>query len=344
MEKSIKAFISIAAVAIASALTSCDSMIYDDQGDCSVHYRLPITFTTNILDANAFASQVSNVTVYVYDDHGNLALVKKESGNALRNPGYAMDLELLPGKYSMLAWCEGNAMAENPTMFSIGGGDRPASISDLSATLPLNGTAGELYSNKNIVPLFHGYLSDVECADTYGTITLPVLNLMKDTNIINVIAENLEGTEIEPDALTVSIEASNSEMNWKNEVVGDEAFKYTPWSVTPLSSEKDTKADSTDPMTGLLAELTVGRLMVDRKPILVIHRKNDNTDIVRLDLIKYLCMVKGHYSGNYSDQEYLDRMDFHSITFFVDADLNWYTAAGLNINGWKVVPDQNIEL
>lgn len=343
MGKSIKAFISIAAVAIASALTSCDSMIYDDQGDCSVHYRLPITFTTNILDADAFASQVSNVTVYVFDDNGKLALVKKDSGDALKTPGYAMDIDLAPGKYSMLAWCDGNAMASNPTSFTIHNSDSPTAITDLSATLPLSGNAGSLYSDKDIVPLFHGYLENVELKDTYGTVTLPVLNLMKDTNILNIVVENIDGVEIEPDALSVSIEASNSEMIWNNDVVGNKEFKYNPWSVTKLSSEKRTKADASNPMTGLLAELTVGRLMVNRKPILVIHRKSDNKDIVRLDLIKYLCMVKGHYSGQYSDQEYLDRMDFHSITFFLDADLNWYTASGININGWKVVPDQEME-
>ena len=329
---------------MAAALTSCDSVIYDNEGDCSVHYRLPITFTTNILNADAFASQVSEVTVYVFDANGNLALVKKDSGDALKSPGYAMDLELVPGKYSIMAWCEGNALASDPISFTIGGDGRPSAIAELSATLPLAANGESYYSNKDIVPLFHGYIQEVDCPDTYGNITLPALNLMKDTNVLNIVAENLEGTEIAPDALTVSIEASNSEMMWNNEVTGDRRFKYMPWSVTQLSSERDTKAESNNPMTGLMSELTVGRLMVDRKPILVINRKRDNKDIVRLDLIKYLCMVKGHYGGNYSDQEYLDRMDFHTITFFLDADLNWYMASGININGWKVVPDQEMEL
>lgn len=301
----------------------------------------------NILDADAFASQVSSVTLYVYDSEGKLALKKTESGSALASPGYAMDIDLLPGNYTMLAWCEGTPAYSPNASFAIGGGDNPASITELSATLPLrnSGTDSNYYSDLDIVPLYYGYSAEVKCPDTYGTVTLPAIDLMKDTNLINVALENLEGTEIEPDAVSVSIEASNSQLDWTNAVTGDTKFAYKPWSVDMISSERPNRSgeDVTNPVTGIFAEMTMGRLMVDRKPILVVNRKRDNKDIIRIDLVKFLCMVKGHY-GNYSDQEYLDRMDRHTLTFFIDADLNWYMAGGVNINGWKVVPPQDMEL
>lgn len=346
MKKSIQAFLTTTAIAVAAAFSSCDT-IFEDQGDCSVRYRVPFTYTQNILDSDAFAKQVTSVTLYVFDSDGRLAFTKTESGEALASPGYAMNVELKPGRYSMVAWCEGTPAYSPSTSFEIGGGGHPAADTDLTATLPLKGTEGAYYSDLDIAPLFYGYAAGVDCPNTYGLITLPAIDLTKDTNVINVAVENLDGTEIETGDITVSIEATNSFLDWRNNLSGDLPFLYRPWSVTSISSDRSGRADDnaeTDPVTGIFAEMTVGRLMVDRKPILVVHRTEDDKDIIRLDLIKYLCMVKGHYAGGYSDQEYLDRMDRHTLTFFVDASLNWYTALGININGWKVVPPQDMEL
>lgn len=92
------------AVCAASAfVSSCDSMIYDDQGDCTVHYRVPFTYTHNILSADAFASQVSAVTLYVFDSKGNLVLQKSDSGATLAAGGYKMDVDLPAGTYDMIA-------------------------------------------------------------------------------------------------------------------------------------------------------------------------------------------------------------------------------------------------
>lgn len=348
MKKSIKAFLLFTAVAVGSLLSACQSIIYDDQGDCSVHYRVPFSYTKNILDDDAFSSQVASVTLYVYDENGTLVFTKTESGEILKSPDYAMDVELDPGHYSMLAWCTGTPAITPAISFAIGGGENPASITELSATLPLQSSNGALFSDNEIVPLFHGYSPSVEFPDTYGYITLPAIELTKDTNTFIIALENLDGSEIDPEALKVSIEASNSEMDWQNEVIGNTAFTYRPWSITQLSSirpensrdSEDGSGDNLYPMTGLLTELTTGRVMINRNPKLVITRQRDKIDIIRLDLIELLCKVRGHF-GSWSAQEYLDRIDRYPITFFIDADLNWYTANGINILGWNIVPPQN---
>lgn len=346
MNKPIKTLFMFLSVLAGCLFHSCD--IYDDAGDCSVHYKVPFTYTMNIQGEDAFAGQVSKVTLYVYDLTGNLVLRKTEEGDALKVPGYAMDVDLQPGTYNMLAWCEGDPTYEPPTAFVIGADD--SAITGLSATLPLVGTGNEPECNKDIVPLFHGCNLDVELPDTYGDVYLPTMDLTKDTNIINVSIENIDGTDISPDALTVFIETDNSEMNWDNSLNGSRAFRHTPWCVTQFSSIREdddsngaVDDESLSPVTGFLAEFTTGRLMVNRKPMLVIHRSSDSHDI-RLDLVQLLCMVRGHYKGNYTDQQYLDRMDFHELIFFVDGNLNWYTANGILINGWKVVPPQGENL
>ena len=62
--------------------------------------------------------------------------------------------------------------------------------------------------------------------------------------------------------------------------------------------------------------------------------------IVHLPFIDYCILVKGKHREEMSNQEYLDRLDEYSLTFFIDKDKNWYTAAGININSWHVVPPQ----
>ena len=326
-------------------------MIFDDQGDCSVHYRVPLTYKMNVLDADAFASQVSSVTLYVYDQQGNLVLRKTESGDALKAPGYAMDVDLKPGQYTMLVWGEGTPAATPSTPFAIGDA---AQITGLSATLPLSGSDGNLYIDTELTPLFHGYSASVDLPDTYGTVTLPAIDLTKDTNTFVIALENYEGYPIAPDALSVSIESrGGNELSWQNMPVGENPFSYRAWSQTPIGSERpgsradgeetgEADPDVTGNVTGLLAELTTSRLMADSRPMLVVHRQWDDTDIIRLDLVNLLMLVRGHFP--WGGQEYLDRVDRYTMTFFVDADLNWYTAMGISILGWKVVPPQNMEL
>lgn len=316
-------------------------MIFDDQGDCSVHYRLPITYKMNVLNADAFSSQVSSVTLYVYDEQGTLVLQKTDSGVLLKEPDYAMDVDLKPGKYEMLVWGQGTPNATPATNFTIGDG---AHITGLSATLPLSGSEGDQYSDQELTPLFYGYSASVDCPDTYGEVILPAIDLTKDTNTFVIALENYEGHPIAPDALSVSIESQSNVLSWQNQPVGDNPFTYRAWSQTLLESERpETKAgEETGNVTGLLAELTTSRLMADSHPMLVVHRQWDDTDIIRLDLIKLLMLVRGHFP--YGGQEYLDRVDRYTMSFFVDADLNWYTAMGISILGWKVVPPQDMDL
>ncbi|MDE7350278.1 MAG: FimB/Mfa2 family fimbrial subunit [Muribaculaceae bacterium] len=341
MKRNIQALFTVSTLAVGSVLNSCDSMIFDDQGDCSVHYRVPFTYTRNVLDADAFVSQVNSVTLYVYNQEGKLVLQKTESGETIKAPDYAMDVDLTPGKYSMMVWAQGSPNYTPATSFTIGDATQ---MSGLSATLPLSGIDGNLYINQEIVPLFHGYSASVDLPDTYGTVTLPAIDLTKDTNTFVIALENYEGLPIAEDALSISIESQSNVLSWQNIPTGDNPFTYRAWSQTLIGSEREQSRadDDTGNVTGLLAELTTSRLMADSRPMLVVHRQYDNTDIIRLDLINLLMLVRGHYP--WGGQEYLDRVDRYTMTFFVDADLNWYTAAGINILGWKVVPPQNMEL
>ncbi|MCD8294634.1 MAG: FimB/Mfa2 family fimbrial subunit, partial [Clostridia bacterium] len=87
------------------ALCACNSLIYDDEGDCSTHYKVRFRYDYNMKYADAFAHEVSSVTLYLVDAEGNVVWQRTEEGSALAAEGYEMEVDVDPGRYSLLAWC-----------------------------------------------------------------------------------------------------------------------------------------------------------------------------------------------------------------------------------------------
>ena len=75
------------------ALPGCDSVIYDGEGDCSVNYRVKFRYDMNLKFADAFASEVESVTLYLLDSDGRVAWQRTERGEALTKENYAMTVE-----------------------------------------------------------------------------------------------------------------------------------------------------------------------------------------------------------------------------------------------------------
>ncbi len=321
--------------------TGCDSMIYDNEGDCSVQYNVSFTYTMNMAFADAFPNRVKSLTLYVVDTNGRIITSQTASGAPLEAPGYSMEVNVAPGTYDLLVWAAGESPVDNHVSFTLGGGAAPTSISELNATLPLSGTGSSRYSDSDITPLFHGLVRNVEFPDTYGRVDIGPVDLTRDTHLFQVLIQSIDGTVIDPGEFTFSIEADNSELSYTNQVISNTPFSYLPWKLTKTTASFDKPEGRAEgEVNGLLAELTTGRLMVDRTPQLVIHRNSDDIDVIRINLLQYLLMVKGEYNRQLTNQQYLDRSEAFTIMFFLDADRNWYTAGGIYINGWRIVPPQ----
>ena len=121
---------------LAMGVTSCDSAIYDDEGDCSVHYRVAFRYTKNILGSDAFGPQVTGVHLYVFDKQGKLVASRDVDRQTSEDNNFFVDLDILPGKYDMLAWCEGKSPVADAAAFSVPEGAATTQMSDLHAVLP----------------------------------------------------------------------------------------------------------------------------------------------------------------------------------------------------------------
>ena len=58
----------------------------------------------------------------------------------------------------------------------------------------------------------------------------------------------------------------------------------------------------------------------------------------RVPLVDYALLLKDGYGREMSAQDYLDRQDEYSLTFFLDERDKWI-ATSIIINSWKIVLD-----
>lgn len=330
-----------------TTIVACDSMIYDDEGDCSVHYRVGFRYTRNILNADAFGSQVTEVNFYLFRQDGSLAFHKKELRDVTTDNDFHIDVDVVPGTYDMIAWCGGKSLTDDPASFNIDKAENPDRIEDLRPYITLEAEEENNYFSRDIHPLFYGYRDNVEFKDTYGVVDLEPLDLMKDTNHFSVVLQNSDGTTIDPDDINMTIEGTHSELTWQNQLAGNQDFHHRPWSMTPLSADFDdkdvdtrTRADGDATYNGLRAEFTTGRLMTDVKQKLTVKNNKSGETIFSIPLVDYVLLVRDMYKKAHSDQDYLDRCDDYSLVFFVNKNLDWNKARVI-INGWRVVPPQS---
>lgn len=325
------------AVVMTLAFTACDSVIYDDEGDCSVTYRLKFRYDMNMKFADAFPHEVTSVAVYAFDESGTLVWQKSEKGEALAADGYAMTMDLQPGKYQIVAWCgtdndaaEGESFAVND--MTVG----TSTIDSLRCRLNRQHDGdGHAYTGSDLYALFHGTVSvDLPKDDNGGeyTYTLP---LTKDTNHLRVILQHLSGEPVDPADFTFTLDDENGYLNYDNSLLDDEQITYRAWNTESGTAGSDDDSSAQTTVNVAIADLTVSRLMADRKMYLTIANKEGET-VVHIPFIDYALLVKGYYNRSMGEQEYLDRQDEYSMTFFLDEQNQWVSSA-IYINSWRVV-------
>ncbi len=321
-----------AVVAACMVLVSCDRIIYDYEGDCEVTYLVKFRYDYNLKFADAFAHEVETVTLYLLDQEGTVVWQGTESGEKLAAEDYAMEVDVVPGTYDMLAWC-GTA---DKGSFII-----PESTDSRELTCTLDrkhDESGAAYKDEDLDRLFHGFVDDVVFEDysEYGGTYTYTVPLVKDTNHFVIILQHLSYEPINPDSFTFSIVDSNGSMDWDNSLKPDEEITYYAWHTEMASANMDLKPKSGTELGAAVAEITIPRLVVGQKPRLVITDNAKGKDVVNIPLIDFALMVKGHYNKDMDNQEYLDRQDEWQMVFFLDEGNRWVSTR-INILSWNIV-------
>lgn len=342
--------IAIMFLAMMSALSSC-SLVFDD--DLQPCYYVHLNYDYNLKGSDATAKEVEEANVYLFDESGKMVwesgLLK---GDELRASNYTIELPVQAGTYHIIAWCgtsdKGSFALQRSTM------DYNMAKEELKQHLNLKGSQeNDLYHDEKLDRLFHG--AEDKLVLEPGKRQVYNLSLVKDTNHVQVMLNNIDGSELDPNLFHFEIEADNSRLDHNNMPISFARHKthcFTKRFFT--TDEEEDIADLTrglttkvqTKITGVVAEHSISRIMENENMRLrVYYGENEDKDkIIDIPLRKYLAASKGDNYSHMSDQEYLDRQDEYNVVFFLDHNNKWNKSLCIYINTWRVVPDQEEDL
>lgn len=334
----------IALMASAATLCSCNSVIYDDEGDCDPHYKVRFRYVKHLksnnpnVDIDAFASEVNAVTLYLVDEAtGKIVWSKSESGSVLNNTDYLMDVPVNPGRYHLVAWC-GEGVGPH---FYVPESDRPEGLScSLMHDQFGSRAAGDTFTYSTAMKdLFHGRTMSQEFPEEEGTHIYNV-DLTKDTNDITVLLQQTSDSPMRENQFSFYITDRNHELDWTNEVVAEEGelIKYTEHTKAVGSGSVAIPAEELQyaQFPAVFAELRTSRLMANKDAVLTVVNNETGAKVLEFPLTEYFTKYRPTRYNIYSDQEYLDRQDHYDLIFFLDAGYRWERTR-IYINSWRVV-------
>lgn len=327
--------------------TACGT-IFDYEGDCSVNHSIKFKYDKNILFADAFSNTVTYVNLFVFDvETGELISTYTEEGEVLTDPNYVMPIDVEPGEYDLVAWC-GDALSEST--FVLESATMAQMLrKNLMCKINSDDVIGDtIFVSHDIKRLWHGAVR-VNLTDKPGN-HISVLSLTKNTNNVRILLQNLAGKVMTEDIFDFKIYDNNGLFDAGNNVIKYHNLVYLPWSTVLVESNTDSIPVNNAPIitrnssvSGIMAEFTISRLVVENSPILAVYNKETNKKILSIPLKDYILMVKGKYNENMSDQEYLDREDEFVMTFFIDESGNWLSKQVI-INSWHLILQDEEEL
>lgn len=314
-----------------AAAVSCDSLIYEYEGDCSVHNKVLFTYEYNIKFADAFKNEVKSVDLYVFD-HATGGFVTKFTCSAesyAQNNGLEL-VDLKAGTYDMIAWAWGDATSRSYDIPQMNSGDPK---SKLTAHLKRISDAEGSKSKERLTGLFYSQKTSVKVEDTPGEHIVAVMDLMKDTNRIVVVLQHLSGEDVDVENFEFVITDDNGYLSSDNAVIPEGGLTYYPYGRRNEETTYEREGKQSVMKTALV-EFSISRFMYDEKARLTVKNVEGKT-VLSIPLASYAAMVRDHYKIS-GAQEYLDRQDDFSFIFFLDDDNEWFNAK-IIINSWVLV-------
>lgn len=342
---------------LAGAMTSCDSVLNYDEGDCSTEYCVKFKYDYNMDEVDVFAQQVRTVTLYAFDDNNNLVYLNTDQGEPLGEGDYSMKVDIDPTQYRLVVWAGLNDESfAVPLLYPNQSKIEEATVKTLrkQATRSTSEDEKDQYIVDNsLYSLWHGEVKKGP-ATRSGRQQITNVSLVKNTNTIHISVVQVNQSDspitkaLTEETFQCAIYDDNGYMNYDNSLLEDNLLTYKPYNTK--AEIVTTKAFSAEnepakEYNGITSDISVARLVEGQTPELTI--KNSITKEVLFhtsDLIQYFEEVDAekYKNRNYSLQEYLDREDEYSIKVFVDEKLALIKTV-IDVNDW-IIQINDIEL
>lgn len=301
--------------------TSC-STVFDDRDGCPVGCHIRFKYDYNMKWADAFANEVNRVTLYIFDSDNHYVTSLTEEGAALKTSDYYMSLQVKPGKYTLVAYGGIDGESFKATDLQTG----KSTPADLQVAM----TGSRETSATELHPLWHGLSRSFTVTGGYQE---HLISLVKDTNTLKVMLQQVEGGEMDASKFTMTIEDDNTAFAWDNSLITQGSNTvYNPYLTGNYAV-----TDATGTGNIAYGQFSLSRLMADSKARLKIVNNESLTTVIDIPLVDYL-LYTGMEGKPISAQEYLDRQDEYSFIFFLDPDYRWIKVQ-IIINGWTIRMD-----
>ncbi len=322
----------LATIGIVS-FTSCDA-IYDDLDPCpetpptQQGAKLRFVYDYNMEYANAFPSKVDCLTLYVYDGDGNYVSTITETSSVLSDEDYRMELDLPVGDYHFVAY--GGIACADASFRTVSEPTSGSLLSSLETTLIHDGNT----SDKELHGFYFGDLDmaiHAESTDyTEGTV-----EMMKNTNNVQVILQQISGEPVYAQDFEFSIIDDNTLFSYDNSLIADGETTYLPWAEGERTTGTRAEGDEEEDVVVAYAEMSTSRLWTGNSPRLVVTNRETRETTIDIPLNNYLLLVKSDHYSSMGSQEFLDRQSEWTMMFFLDEGDNWLRTY-IVVNDWVV--------
>ena len=337
---------------ILAGATSCDHLVYEDEGDCTPKVQFVFKKHRQALQsingraADVFYSTVGSVHLFIYNiETGELVFDKIENTARLKsaselnigssNDKCYMPIDIAPGKYRLVAWCGLDETDHNNAFYLNAGNGTGTSYTECS--VKLSDQTGCPVNTEKYEGLYHGMVSEVEITVNGNAQIIPV-ELTKDNNDIAVWVQHTSQTFSEGDYEVVYTDANGVMRFEDNSVVSDTPFEYRPHTTSLLTAS--TEYNGSEMETGaLVAHISTARLLAAHQNEAKLEvRTKDGQTVFSIPFIKYVLQLQTFTSDS---QYYLDCEDTYNCSFYLTGESGTWMPARIIINGWVVVPEQN---
>lgn len=319
-------------VALATMLHSC---VYEDEVPCPCELRF--VYDYNMEFADAFPTQVDDVILFIFDEQGRFVQQREEQGEAF-DTDYRMQLSLPAGTYRLVAWAGTRTDAD---CYRLSPALTPGVSTIDELKLRLNAT--ETTYARNLADLWHGMLPTFKVepnAPAYG-----VLPLVKDVNRFRILLQYTGGEALSGSDYAVYLRADNHRYNYDNSLEASGVLNYMPYvqqTAQLVNDSEDLVSPSVGNISAVVAELATLRLMADQATRFVVRDLKKGKDLLNINLVQYLELMRMEEHADMPLQEYLDRESTYRIILFMEKNsAGALTMVAMQINRWRLVLNVN---
>lgn len=324
------------------ALCLLPSCVTDGDGNCAADgIDLTFRYTYNVKESDAFGFEVGKVHVSVFDSDNLFVEEYTDEGDYILN-GFTMRIPPLPeGEYTFVAWAHATELEDEYSNYQYTALTKGVSrTADLTARLRRN----EMNCcETRLNSVLNGTVSRTIGAERQ-TVTI---DMIKCTNTMRIIL-----MPYRPDQ-QLDVEDYEFLVNGKSAWLGYDASLYQEDPVIYLPYYKETLTGDRARSLGVrsrannefidnaaVAEINMSRLFSEVEPRFIINNKANGKTLLNINLTWFLSLQAiGERQPGWDDQEYLDRQDNYSITFFIDNDV--FMMSHIIVNGWVISLEDN---